>query len=101
GAGDSCRSISSLAPHAPHRKTKGAHAVRVTLFHPSMDTKGVDCPKRKRPPQRDTNKAFRLPFRAIVPPGWGKSGLLSLGAGDEPTPVWGTVWWRSTLDYTG
>ncbi|MED0725515.1 hypothetical protein P4S91_21735, partial [Aneurinibacillus aneurinilyticus] len=21
-----------------------------------------------------------------------KSGLLSLGAGDEPTPVWGTVW---------
>ncbi|MEZ2734941.1 hypothetical protein [Aneurinibacillus aneurinilyticus] len=32
-----------------------------------MDTKGVDCPKRKRPPQRDTNKAFRLPSRAIAP----------------------------------
>ncbi|MEZ2733964.1 hypothetical protein [Aneurinibacillus aneurinilyticus] len=29
-----------------------------------MDTKGVDCPKRKRLPQRDTNKAFRLPSRA-------------------------------------
>ncbi|MEZ2736384.1 hypothetical protein, partial [Aneurinibacillus aneurinilyticus] len=47
--------------HTLHtRKTKGTHAVRVTLFYPSMDTKGVDCPERKRPPQRDTNKAFRL-----------------------------------------
>ncbi|WP_205763163.1 hypothetical protein, partial [Aneurinibacillus aneurinilyticus] len=35
-------------------------------FYPSMDTKGVDCPKRKRPPQRDTNKVFRLPSRAIA-----------------------------------
>ncbi|KIV50816.1 hypothetical protein TS65_28735 [Aneurinibacillus migulanus] len=32
-----------------------------------MDTKGVDCSKRKRPPQRDTNKAFRLPSRACAP----------------------------------
>ncbi|WP_276918925.1 hypothetical protein, partial [Aneurinibacillus aneurinilyticus] len=24
------------------RKTKGTHAVRITLFYPSMDTKGVD-----------------------------------------------------------
>ncbi|ERI09451.1 hypothetical protein HMPREF0083_02455 [Aneurinibacillus aneurinilyticus ATCC 12856] len=33
----------------------------------------------------------------------GRTGKTSgpLGAGDEPTPVWGTVWWRSTLDYTG
>ncbi|MCP1354808.1 hypothetical protein [Aneurinibacillus migulanus] len=23
------------------------------------------------------------------------------GAGDEPTPVWGTVWWLSTLERTG
>ncbi|WP_276917690.1 hypothetical protein, partial [Aneurinibacillus aneurinilyticus] len=30
-----------------------------------------------------------------------KSGLLSFRAGDEPTPVWGTVWWRPTLDHTG
>ncbi len=22
-------------------------------------------------------------------------------AGDEPTPVWGTVWWLSTLERTG
>jgi hypothetical protein len=75
GAGDSCRSISSLASHAPHRKTKGTHAIRVTLFYPSMDTKGVDCPERKRPPQRDTNKAFRLPFRAIASArrGWARS----------------------------
>ncbi|MEZ2734101.1 hypothetical protein ACBQ08_08975 [Aneurinibacillus aneurinilyticus] len=49
------------------RETKGTHAVRVTLFYPSMDTKDVDCPKGKRPPQRDTNKAFRLPpLRAIA-----------------------------------
>ncbi|MED0726577.1 hypothetical protein P4S91_27490, partial [Aneurinibacillus aneurinilyticus] len=27
--------------HTLHtRKTKGTHAIRVTLFHPSMDTKG-------------------------------------------------------------
>ncbi|WP_209421091.1 hypothetical protein, partial [Aneurinibacillus aneurinilyticus] len=30
------------------RKTKGTHTVRVTLFYPSMDTKGVDCPERKK-----------------------------------------------------
>ncbi|MEZ2736815.1 hypothetical protein [Aneurinibacillus aneurinilyticus] len=30
--------------HTLHtRKTKGTHAIRVTLFYPSMDTKGVDC----------------------------------------------------------
>ncbi|MED0741331.1 hypothetical protein [Aneurinibacillus aneurinilyticus] len=29
-------------------------------------TKGVDCLERKRPPQRDTNKAFRLPSQAIT-----------------------------------
>ncbi|MEZ2735967.1 hypothetical protein [Aneurinibacillus aneurinilyticus] len=29
------------------RKTKGTHAVRVTLFYPFMDTKGVDCLKGK------------------------------------------------------
>ncbi|WP_209421074.1 hypothetical protein, partial [Aneurinibacillus aneurinilyticus] len=54
GAGSRCRSISSLAPHAPHnkenlavtlmqlccRKIKRTHAVRVILFYPSMDTKG-------------------------------------------------------------
>ena len=43
-AGDSCRSISSLAPHAPQRKKKGVHTVRVILFYLSMDTKGVDYP---------------------------------------------------------
>ncbi|MGG4533559.1 hypothetical protein, partial [Aneurinibacillus migulanus] len=48
------------------RKTKGTHAVRVILFYSSMDTKGVDCSERRRPPQRDTNKAFRLPSRAIA-----------------------------------
>ncbi|MED0740943.1 hypothetical protein P4S87_09715, partial [Aneurinibacillus aneurinilyticus] len=36
-------------------------------IHLWIDTKGVDCSKRKRPPQRDTNKAFRLPSRAIAP----------------------------------
>ncbi|MED0704816.1 hypothetical protein, partial [Aneurinibacillus aneurinilyticus] len=30
-----------------------------------------------------------------------KSGSPCFRAGDEPTPVWGTVWWRSNLDYTG
>ncbi|MEZ2737386.1 hypothetical protein [Aneurinibacillus aneurinilyticus] len=77
-AGDSCRSISSLTPHAPHRKTKGTHAVRVTLFYPSMDTKGVDCPKRKRPPQWDTNKTFRLPSQAIAPARRKRTATVSL-----------------------
>ncbi|MED0709767.1 hypothetical protein, partial [Aneurinibacillus aneurinilyticus] len=32
-------------------------------------------------------------------PAWlGQKAALSACAGDEPTPVWGTVWWRSTLD---
>ncbi|MED4730162.1 hypothetical protein P9597_18870 [Aneurinibacillus migulanus] len=33
----------------------------------------------------------------------GRIGKISgpLGAGDELTPVWGTVWWLSTLDVTG
>ncbi|WP_152623492.1 hypothetical protein [Aneurinibacillus migulanus] len=54
--------------HTLHtRKTKGTYAVRILLFYPSMDTKGVDCSERRRPPQRDTNKAFRLPSRAIAP----------------------------------
>ncbi|MGG4537420.1 hypothetical protein, partial [Aneurinibacillus migulanus] len=55
--------------HTLHtRKTKGTHAVRVILFYPSMDTKSVDYLERRRPPQRDTNKAFRLPSRAIAWP---------------------------------
>jgi hypothetical protein len=79
-----------------------------------MDTKGVDCLERKRPPQQDTNKAFRLPSRAIAParrkrtaivslfasarmfcgPAWlgQKAALYASRVGDEPTPVWGTVW---------
>ncbi|WP_218033568.1 hypothetical protein, partial [Aneurinibacillus migulanus] len=48
------------------RKTKGTHVVRVILFYLSMDSKGVDCLERKRPPQRDTNKAFRFPSRAVA-----------------------------------
>jgi hypothetical protein len=40
----------------------------------------------------------RLPRCFAVPTGWGKKRPSLLGAGDEPTPIWGTVWWRSTLD---
>ncbi|MEZ2661349.1 hypothetical protein ACBP89_25680, partial [Aneurinibacillus aneurinilyticus] len=65
---------------APHRKTKGTHAIRVTLFHPSMDTKGVDCSERKRPPQRDTNKAFRLPSQAIASVRRKRTAIVSLFA---------------------
>jgi hypothetical protein len=90
GAGDSCRSISSLTPHAPHRKTKGTHAVRVTLFYPSMDTEGVDCPERKRPPQRDTNKAFRLPSQAIASARRKRTAIVSLFASTQMFcgPAW-------------
>ncbi|KIV52381.1 hypothetical protein [Aneurinibacillus migulanus] len=90
GAGDSCRSISSVAPHAPHRKTKGTHAVRVILFYPSMDTKGVDCSERKRLPQRDTNKAFRLPFRAVAPARRKRTATVSLFVSTQMfcSPAW-------------
>jgi hypothetical protein len=65
--------------HTLHtRKTKGTHAVRVPLFYPSMDTKGVDCPKKKRPPQRDTNKAFCLPFQAVAPARRKRTATVSL-----------------------
>ncbi|MED4731562.1 hypothetical protein P9597_26190 [Aneurinibacillus migulanus] len=30
-----------------------------------------------------------------------KSGPLRFCARDEPPPVWGTVWWLSTLEHTG
>ncbi|MED0894248.1 hypothetical protein [Aneurinibacillus migulanus] len=43
--------------------------MRVILFYPSMDTKGVDCSEGKRPSQRDTNKTFCLSSRAIARPG--------------------------------
>ncbi|MEZ2737358.1 hypothetical protein [Aneurinibacillus aneurinilyticus] len=115
--------------HTLHtRKTKGTHAVRVTLFYPSMDTKGVDCPKRKRPPQRDTNTAFRFPFQALpqpgekgrqlspssrlpgcfaVPPGWGKKRSSTLLCGRRTdarlghgvvTLHSGSYWIINTLD---
>ncbi|WP_235499296.1 hypothetical protein, partial [Aneurinibacillus migulanus] len=64
------------------------YAVRVILFYPSMDTKGVDCSERKRLPQRDTNKAFRLPLR-VCPDvlrsrlARAESGPLCFRAGDE------------------
>jgi hypothetical protein len=55
----------------------------------------VSLPERMpRPGEKDSNC---LPFR-VYPDvlqsrlAEAKSGPLSLGAGDEPTPVWGTVW---------
>jgi hypothetical protein len=129
GAGDSCRSISSLAPHAPHRKTKGTHAVRVTLFHPSMDTKGVDCPKRKghhngtqtrpfvslperlpRPGEkgRQLSSSSRLPRCFAVPSGWGKKRSSTLLCGRRTdarlghgvvTIHSGSYWIITTLEY--
>ncbi|KIV57963.1 hypothetical protein AM501_08230 [Aneurinibacillus migulanus] len=68
----------------------------------------VDCSERKRPPQWDTNKAFRLPSRAYAPamrkrtptvflfastqmfcgPVWlGQKATSTLRAGDKPMPV--------------
>ncbi|MED0724694.1 hypothetical protein P4S91_17485, partial [Aneurinibacillus aneurinilyticus] len=72
------------------RNTKGTHAVRVPLFYPSMDTKGVDCPERKRPPQRDTNKAFRLPFQAVAPARRKRTATVSLFASTQMFcgPAW-------------
>ncbi|MEZ2661754.1 hypothetical protein ACBP89_27910, partial [Aneurinibacillus aneurinilyticus] len=54
------------------------------------DTKGVDCPKRKRPPQRDTNKAFRLPFRAIALARRKRTATVSLSASTQMFcgPAW-------------
>ncbi|MED0744289.1 hypothetical protein P4S87_27440, partial [Aneurinibacillus aneurinilyticus] len=51
---------------------------------------GVDCPKRKRPPQRDTNKAFRLPFRAIAPARRKRTATVSLFASTQMFcgPAW-------------
>ncbi|KIV58692.1 hypothetical protein [Aneurinibacillus migulanus] len=70
--------------HTLHtRKTKGTHAVRVILFYPSMDTKGVDCFERKIPPQLDTNKAFRLPSRAVAPARRKRTATVSLFASTQ------------------
>ncbi|ERI05672.1 hypothetical protein HMPREF0083_05572, partial [Aneurinibacillus aneurinilyticus ATCC 12856] len=75
----------------------------------SMDTKGVDCSERKRPPQRDTTRPFvslpeRFPGQAkkdgnclplrLYPDvlrsrlAEVKSGPRCFRAGDEPTHVW-------------
>ncbi|MED0725690.1 hypothetical protein P4S91_22695, partial [Aneurinibacillus aneurinilyticus] len=64
--------------------------VRVTLFYPSMDTKGVDCSKKKRPPQRDTNKAFRLPSQAIASARRKRTAIVSLFASTQMFcgPAW-------------
>ncbi|MED0673441.1 hypothetical protein P4S95_25020 [Aneurinibacillus aneurinilyticus] len=66
------------------------HAVRVTLFYSSMDTKGVDCSERKRPPQRDTNKAFRLPSRAIATARRKRTAIVSPFASTQMfcSPAW-------------
>ncbi|MGG4521690.1 hypothetical protein ABEX18_09675, partial [Aneurinibacillus migulanus] len=67
----------------------GIHA-RVILFYPSMDTKGVDCSERRRPPQRDTNKAFRLPSRAIALARRKRTATVSLFASTQMfcCPAW-------------
>ncbi|MED0672048.1 hypothetical protein P4S95_17865, partial [Aneurinibacillus aneurinilyticus] len=51
---------------------------------------GVDCPKRKRPPQRDTNKAFRLPSQAIAPARRERTATVSLFASTQMFcgPAW-------------
>ncbi|MEZ2732830.1 hypothetical protein [Aneurinibacillus aneurinilyticus] len=55
-----------------------------------MDTKGVDCPKGKRLPQRDTNKAFRLPSRAIASARRKRTAIVSLFASTQMfcSPAW-------------
>ncbi|MEZ2735326.1 hypothetical protein [Aneurinibacillus aneurinilyticus] len=40
----------------------------------------VDCPERKRPPQRDTNKAFRLPSQAVASARRKRTAIISLFA---------------------
>ncbi|MED0708265.1 hypothetical protein, partial [Aneurinibacillus aneurinilyticus] len=43
----------------------------------------------------------RLPRCFAVSPGWGKKRPSKLGRGRRTNARLGTVWWRSTLDYTG
>ncbi|MED0669242.1 hypothetical protein P4S95_03245 [Aneurinibacillus aneurinilyticus] len=51
------------------------------------------CMRRRIP----SSFSYKEETRPLAP----QSGPLSLGTGDEPTPVWGTVWWRSILAHTG
>ena len=47
-------------------------------IRPLCGAKGVDCSERKRLPQRDTNKAFRLPSRAHAPARRKRTATVSL-----------------------
>ncbi|WP_371149544.1 hypothetical protein [Aneurinibacillus sp. REN35] len=76
GTADSCRSVSSLTPRAPHRKINETHILRLILFYLFMDTEGVDDSEGKRPPQQDTNKDFRVSSERLSRLAKGKKAAL-------------------------